>query len=74
MSKEKILKTYARFDVTAVSGKGCLIYDINGKEYLDFVSGVAVNCLGHCHPAIINAIREQSCKLMHVSNLYWNEL
>lgn len=74
MSKEKILKTYARFDVTAVRGKGCLVYDTNGKEYIDFVSGVAVNCLGHCHPAIINAIQEQSCKLMHVSNLYWNEL
>jgi acetylornithine/N-succinyldiaminopimelate aminotransferase len=73
MSKEKILKTYARFDITAVEGKGCLIYDKNGKEYIDFVSGVAVNCLGHCHPTIIKAIQEQSCKLMHVSNLYWNE-
>lgn len=74
MSKENILNTYARFDVTAVRGKGCLIYDVNEKEYIDFVSGVAVNCLGHCHPTIINAIREQSCKLIHVSNLYWNEL
>ena len=73
MSKENILKTYARFDVTAVRGKGCLIYDVNEKEYIDFVSGVAVNCLGHCHPSIINAIQKQSCKLMHVSNLYWNE-
>lgn len=73
MSKEKILKTYARFDVTAVRGKGCLIYDTNGKEYIDFVSGVAVNCLGHCHPTIVKTIQEQSCKLMHVSNLYWNE-
>ncbi len=73
MSKGKILNTYARFDVTAVEGKGCLIYDKNGKEYIDFVSGVAVNCLGHCHPTIIKAIQEQSCKLMHVSNLYWNE-
>jgi acetylornithine/N-succinyldiaminopimelate aminotransferase len=73
MSREKILKTYARFDVTAVRGKGCLIYDKNDKEYIDFVSGVAVNCLGHCHPTIIKAIQEQSSKLMHVSNLYWNE-
>lgn len=73
MSKEKILKTYARFDVTAVRGKGCLIYDKNDKEYIDFVSGVAVNCLGHCHPTIVKTIQEQSCKLMHVSNLYWNE-
>lgn len=73
MSKENILKTYARFDITAVEGKGCLIYDDKGREYLDFVSGVAVNCLGHCSPVIIKAIQEQSCKLMHVSNLYWNE-
>lgn len=73
MSKEKILKTYARFDVTAVHGKGCLLYDANGKEYVDFVSGVAVNCLGHCHPAIVKAIHEQSGRLMHVSNLYWSE-
>lgn len=73
MSKENILKTYARFDITAVEGKGCFIYDDKGKEYLDFVSGVAVNCLGHCNPVIIKAIQEQSCKLMHVSNLYWNE-
>ncbi|HYE83301.1 MAG TPA: aspartate aminotransferase family protein [Clostridia bacterium] len=73
MSRENILSTYARFDITAVEGKGCLVYDKNGKKYLDFVSGIAVNCLGHCHPAIIKAIQEQSCKLMHVSNLYWNE-
>ena len=73
MSKENILNTYARFDINAVEGKGCLIYDDKGREYLDFVSGVAVNCLGHCSPVIIKAIQEQSCKLMHVSNLYWNE-
>lgn len=73
MSKDNILNTYARFDITAVEGKGCLVYDNKGNEYLDFVSGVAVNCLGHCSPVIIKAIQEQSCKLMHVSNLYWNE-
>lgn len=73
MSKEKILNTYSRFDITAVEGKGCLIYDKDGREYLDFVSGVAVNCLGHCHPTIVKTIQEQSSKLMHVSNLYWNQ-
>lgn len=73
MSKEYVLNTYARYDVNAVSGKGCLVYDENGKEYLDFVSGVAVNCLGHCSPVVTKAIQEQACKLMHVSNLYWNE-
>ncbi|KUO69954.1 MAG: acetylornithine aminotransferase, partial [Clostridia bacterium BRH_c25] len=73
MSKENVLNTYARFNITAAEGKGCLLYDEQGKEYLDFVSGIAVNCLGHCHPAVIKAIQEQSCKLMHVSNLYWSE-
>jgi acetylornithine/N-succinyldiaminopimelate aminotransferase len=73
MSKEKILNTYARFDITITEGKGCLIHDKNGREYLDFVSGVAVNCLGHCHPAIAKVLQEQSSKLMHVSNLYWSE-
>jgi len=73
MSRDNILNTYARFDITAVGGKGCLLYDDKGREYLDFVSGVAVNCLGHCSPVIIKALQEQSCKLMHASNLYWND-
>lgn len=73
MSKDNILNTYARFDINAVEGNGCILRDDKGREYLDFVSGVAVNCLGHCSPVIIKALQEQSCKLMHVSNLYWNE-
>lgn len=73
MSRENIFNTYGRFDIAAVEGKGCLIYDENGREYLDFVSGVAVNCLGHCHPAVVKAVQDQSRKLMHVSNLYWND-
>jgi len=73
MPKENILNTYARFDIVLAEGRGCLVYDKDGREYLDFASGIAVNCLGHCHPAIIRAIQEQSCKLMHVSNLYWTE-
>jgi len=73
MSSENILNVYSRFDITLTEGKGCLVYDKSGKEYVDFVSGIAVNCLGHCSPVITKAIQEQSCKLMHVSNLYWNE-
>ncbi len=73
MSKDNILNTYARFDINAVEGDGCILRDDKGREYLDLVSGVAVNCLGHCSPVIIKALQEQSCKLMHVSNLYWNE-
>lgn len=72
MSKDSVMNTYGRFDVVFEKGLGSKIYDINGKEYVDFVSGVAVNCLGHSHPTIINAITEQSSKLMHLSNYYWN--
>lgn len=73
MSKGNIMNTYGRFDVVFEKGLGCKLYDINGNEYLDFVSGVAVNCLGHSHPTIINAITEQSKDLMHVSNYYWSK-
>ena len=72
MSKNCIMNTYGRYDVTFEKGLGCKLYDIDGKEYVDFVSGVAVNCLGHSHPAIISALREQSEKLIHISNYYWN--
>lgn len=73
MTRAHVLNTYARFDITLQHGKGCLVYDDQGKEYIDFVSGVAVNCLGHSHPAIAKTLSEQSKKLLHVSNLYWNE-
>lgn len=72
MSKNCIMNTYGRYDVTFEKGLGCKLFDIEGREYVDFVSGVAVNCLGHSHPTIINAIREQSEKLIHISNYYWN--
>lgn len=72
MSKNCVMNTYGRFDVVFEKGLGSKIYDINGNEYIDFVSGVAVNCLGHSHPAIVNALIEQSKNLVHVSNYYWN--
>lgn len=72
MSKSNVMNTYGRFNVTFEKGLGSKIYDVNGKKYIDFVSGVATNCLGHSHPAIINAITEQSKKLIHISNNYWN--
>ena len=65
MIKNCVMNTYGRYDVTFEKGLGCKIYDTEGKEYVDFVSGVAVNCLGHSHPAIINAITTQSSKLIH---------
>ncbi|MCR3759807.1 aspartate aminotransferase family protein [Clostridium felsineum] len=73
MSKSYLMNTYGRFDVTFEKGEGTKLYDKEGNEYLDFVSGVAVNCLGHCNPVIVNTIKEQSSKLMHISNYYWNE-
>lgn len=71
MSKENIMNTYGRFDVVLEKGLGAKVYDINGKEYIDFVAGIAVNALGHSHPAIAKTLAEQSQKLMHVSNNYW---
>lgn len=68
-----VMNTYSRFDLTLVSGHGPWVTDDKGIEYLDFVSGIAVNCLGHAAPAIVKTIREQSEKLIHVSNLYWND-
>jgi acetylornithine/N-succinyldiaminopimelate aminotransferase len=72
MSRNCVMNTYGRYDVTFERGLGCKLYDIEGREYVDFVSGVAVNCLGHSHPAIINALAKQSNQLIHISNYYWN--
>lgn len=66
-----IFQTYARFPIVLEKGKGCRVWDTNGKEYIDFVAGVAVVNLGHCHPGITNAIKEQAEKLFHVSNLFY---
>ncbi|RBP46896.1 aspartate aminotransferase family protein [Garciella nitratireducens] len=71
MAKEHIMNTYQRFDVIFEKGSGARVYDTQGKEYIDFVSGIAVNTLGHAHPAITKTLTEQSQKLMHVSNSYW---
>lgn len=65
-----ILQTYNRLPVSFERGKGLKLWDSHGKSYLDFVAGVAVDCLGHCHPKIVKVIKEQSQKLIHVSNLY----
>lgn len=62
---------YARYPAAMVKGKGCLLWDADGREYLDFLSGIAVCSLGHCHPAITDAICRQAGELVHVSNLYY---
>ncbi len=72
-SKELIMDTYARFPVTFTKGKGNYVYDRDGKAYLDCGSGISVNNLGHCHPAVVAAIKKQAETLIHCSNLYWSE-
>lgn len=73
MAKKNVMNTYGRFDLTIESGYRSKVKDINGVEYLDFISGIAVNSLGHSNPKIIETISNQSQKLMHVSNLFWTE-
>jgi predicted acetylornithine/succinylornithine family transaminase len=68
-----LLPTYARADVSFVSGEGATLTDSEGKQYLDFVGGIAVVALGHRHPAPLAAAHAQLDKLWHVSNLYWTE-
>ncbi len=65
-----VMKTYGRFPIAPVRGEGCRLWDADGKEYLDFVAGLAVCNLGHCHPRVVRAIQEQAGTLLHVSNLY----
>lgn len=65
--------TYLRYPAAMVSGSGCVLTDADGKEYLDFLSGIAVCSLGHCHPAVTEAVQAQVEKLVHVSNLYYTE-
>ena len=65
-----VLPTYARADVTFVRGEGAYLFAADGRRYLDFSSGVAVTCLGHCHPRLVAALTEQAQTLWHCSNLY----
>ena len=65
-----ILGTYARRNISFKEGKGCYLFSDNGEKYLDFVQGIAVNVLGHCHEHLVNAIKQQSSKLWHVSNVF----
>jgi acetylornithine/N-succinyldiaminopimelate aminotransferase len=68
-----IFQTYSRYPVTLVRGKGTRLWDEQGKEYLDFLSGIAVCNLGHCHPAVVRAAQAQLKKLIHVSNFFYTE-
>jgi acetylornithine/N-succinyldiaminopimelate aminotransferase len=67
----KVMTTYGRFPLALVKGQGCLVWDDQGKEYLDFVAGIATCTLGHAHPAMVQAATQQMQTLTHVSNLYY---
>ena len=68
-----LLNTYARYPLAIARGKGVYVYDVDGNRYLDFLTGLGVNALGHAHPRIVKVIRDQAAKVIHVSNLYYNE-
>ena len=69
-SDNYLFSTYKRYPIVLIRGEGSRVWDQDGKEYLDFVSGIAVCNLGHCHPKIVDAITKQARTLIHVSNLY----
>ena len=71
LERDHVLPTYARFPVEFVRGEGCLLWDDEGREYLDFLAGISVVSVGHCHPAVVRAITEQAARLMHVTNLFY---
>jgi predicted acetylornithine/succinylornithine family transaminase len=73
LERRFLLPTYNRYPLAIERGKGVFVYDFEGNKYLDFVAGLGVNALGHAHPRIVKAIREQAAKVIHLSNLYYNE-
>lgn len=70
---QSVVGSYARFPVEFVRGEGISLFDDRGQEYLDFLAGLAVTNLGHCHPKVVQAVREHAGRLMHVSNLFYTE-
>src|SRR3954452_13482299 len=72
MGAEPFLPTYARYPVTFVRGEGARLWDDAGNEYLDFLCGISVTSVGHCHPKVVEAIRDQAGTLIHTGNLYFN--
>jgi acetylornithine/N-succinyldiaminopimelate aminotransferase len=73
LERDHLVPAYARLGVEFVRGQGAWLWDDEGNEYLDFQTGLAVNSLGHCHPVVVQAIREQAERLIHVGNLFYSE-
>jgi predicted acetylornithine/succinylornithine family transaminase len=73
LERDYLLQNYARYPLTLARGKGCYVYDLEGKRYLDFITGIGVSGLGHAHPRIVKVIRDQAGLLLHTSNLYYHQ-
>jgi predicted acetylornithine/succinylornithine family transaminase len=73
LERSSVIASYARFPVEFVRGEGARLWDDEGNEYLDFLCGISVTNLGHCHPRVVQAVRDQVGRLMHTSNLFYTE-
>ncbi len=73
LESSSVIGSYARLPVEFVRGQGAWLWDADGNEYLDFLCGISVTSLGHCHPRVVAAVRDQVGRLMHVSNLFYTE-
>ena len=73
VERKSVVQTYTRQPILLVRGSGARVWDASGREYIDFVAGVAVNNVGHCHASVVEAIRQQAKELIHTSNLYYTE-
>ena len=73
LERQYLLQNYTRYPLVLHKGKGCYVYDCAGKRYLDLITGIGVNALGHAHPRIVKAIRDQAGLMVHSSNLYYHE-
>jgi predicted acetylornithine/succinylornithine family transaminase len=73
LEREYLLQNYARYPLVLARGKGSYVYDVEGRRYLDFITGIGVNALGHAHPRIVKVMREQAGLLVHSSNLYYHQ-
>ena len=72
--EKKILNNYGSFDITFTKGKGSVLWDVNGKRYIDFIAGIGVNCLGHSYKPLVKAISDQAKRQIHISNYYLSDI
>jgi acetylornithine/N-succinyldiaminopimelate aminotransferase len=73
LERQYVLQSYARYSIVLHRGKGCYVYDVDGKRYLDLIAGIGVNALGYGHPRMLRVLREQAALLIHTSNLWYHE-